>query len=268
VFDVVLIRPIINVLLLLYRFMGRETILAVTMITLILRLALTPLQLKQQKTMKRQQELRPKMDELQKKYKDEKEKLAQEQMKLYQEAGVNPLGGCLSMVIQLPLMIGLYQAIIRVLAATPLQLLALPADIYRWIPSLSTLVPLRSHFLWLDMALPDPYYVLPVLVVISSWYYQKLLTPPAADPQSAAMSKQMTLMMPLMTGFFAMTYASGLAIYFLISNLVGILQYFLFRQHYQVTPTAPNVVPSVPTGKPKADNRTTNKSPKQAKSKS
>jgi len=232
VFDAVLIQPIINLLLLLYKFLGRETIVAVAMVTLLLRLALTPLQLKQQAGAKRQQELKPKMDELQKKYKDDREKLAQEQMKLYREAGINPLGGCLPLLIQLPLMIGLYQAIIRVLASTPLQLLSLPSDIYRWIPSLSTLIPLKSQFLWLDLAIPDPFYVLPVLVVVSSWYYQKLLTPPTTDPQSAAMSKQMTIMMPLMTGFFSATYASGLAIYFLISNLVGILQYFLFRRHY------------------------------------
>lgn len=236
-FDAVLIRPIINLLLLLYKFLGRETIVAVAMVTLLLRLALTPLQLKQQQTAKRQQELRPKLDELQKKYKDDREKLAQAQMKLYQEVGINPLGGCLTLLIQLPLMIGLYQAIIRILASTPLQLLALPDDIYRWIPSLSTLVPLKSQFLWLDLALPDPFYILPVLVVVTSWYYQKLLTPPAADSQSEAMSKQMTIMMPLMTGFFAATYASGLGIYFLISNLVGILQYFLFRRHYATTPT-------------------------------
>jgi len=236
VFDAVLIRPIINLLLVFYQILGHETIVAVTIITLLLRLALTPLQLKQQQTTKRQQELKPKLDELQKKYKDDREKLAQEQMALYRDAGVNPLGGCLSLIVQLPLMIGLYQAIIRVLASTPLQLLSLPNDIYKWIPSLSTLIPLKSQFLWLNLAVPDPFYVLPVLVVVSSWYYQKLLTPPATDAQSEAMSRQMMIMMPLMTGFFSATYASGLAIYFLISNLVGILQYFLFRKHYVVQP--------------------------------
>jgi len=232
VFDAVLVRPLINAMLLLYKFLGQETIVAVAVITLLLRLATTPLQLKQQKGVKRQQELKPRLDELQKKYKDDKNQLAQEQMKLYREAGINPMAGCLPTLIQLPLMIGLYQAIIRVLASTPLQLLALPKDIYHWIPSLSTLVPLKSQFLWLDLAIPDPLFILPVLVVISSWYYQKLLTPPAMDPQAAAMNKQMMLMMPLMTGFFTLTYASGLGVYFLITNLVGILQYFLFRSHY------------------------------------
>lgn len=231
-FDAVLIQPIINLLLLLYKFLGNQTIIAVAMVTLLIRLALTPLQLKQQKSAQNQRELRPKLEELQKKYKDDRAKLTEEQMKLYQEMGINPVGGCLTLLIQLPLMIGLYQAIIRVLASTPLQLLQLPDDIYRWIPGLSTLIPLKSQFLWLDLALPDPYYILPILVVASAWYYQKLITPPAADPQSEAMSKQMMIMMPLMSGFFAATYASGLAIYFLISNLVGIIQYYLFRSHY------------------------------------
>jgi YidC/Oxa1 family membrane protein insertase len=227
-------------MLLLYKFLGQETIVAVTMITLLLRLATTPLQLKQQKGVRRQQELKPKLDELQKKYKDDKNQYAQEQMKLYREAGINPVAGCLPTLIQLPLMIGLYQAIIRVLAGTPLQLLALPKDIYRWIPSLSTLVPLKSQFLWLDLAIPDPLFILPVLVVISAWYYQKLLTPPATDAQAAAMNKQMMLMMPLMTGFFTLTYASGLGVYFLITNLVGVLQYYLFRSHFAPATAAPS----------------------------
>ena len=235
-FDAILVRPIINMMLLAYKFLGQETVVAVAVVTLLLRLALTPLQLKQQQSKqqstRRQAEFKPKLDELQKKYKDDREKLAQEQMRLYKEAGINPLGGCLPALIQLPLMIGLYQGIIRVLAATPLQLLALPQNIYRWIPGLSTLVPLKSQFLWLDLAIPDPLFIMPILVVATSWYYQKLLTPPATDAQAEAMNKQMMLMMPLMNGFFAATFASGLAVYFLITNLVGILQYFLFRRSF------------------------------------
>ena len=242
--DTIIVRPIINLLLLFYEFLGHETIVAVAIVTLLTRLALTPLQLKQQATARKQQELRPKLEELQKKYKDDPQALLAEQRKL----GMNPMGGCLPLLIQFPLMIGLYQAIIRSLAGTPLQLLALPQDIYKWIPSFNTLIPLKSQFLWLDLAIPDPLYILPVLVVLTSWLYQKLITPPAVDAQAASMNKQMMLMMPLMTGFFSATYASGLAIYFLISNLVGILQYYLFRQHYAVA-TPP------PTGKKSAPQR-------------
>ena len=258
-FDAVLVRPIINVLLILYRLLGGQTILAVALVTLFLRLILTPLQLKQQKSAKQQQQLRPKLEELQKKYKDERKKLAQEQMKLYKEAGINPVGGCLTLVIQLPLMIGLYQAIVRVLAATPLQLLALPQDIYRWIPTLSTLIPLNSRFLWLDLAAPDPLYIMPILVVATAWYSQKLITPPATDSQSQAMNKQMQIMMPLMTGFFAATLASGLGMYFLISNLVSILQYVLFRSHYALD-RAPSSAPARAEGARKAPRRSVSKS--------
>lgn len=246
--DVVIVRPILNLLLLLYKYLGSETIIAVTLVTLVLRILVTPLMLKQQQAARKQQELRPKIMEIQKKYKDDPQKLMEEQRKL----GLNPLGGCLPSLIQLPLMIGLYQAIIRALASTPLQLLELPKDIYRWIPSFSALIPLKSQFLWLDLALPDRLFILPILVVITSWFYQKLITPPALDAQAEAMNKQMMLMMPLMMGFLSLTYASGLAIYFLITNLIGILQYYLFRQHYTYpTPETTDKRP-VPQKQPRA----------------
>lgn len=241
--DVLIVRPILNLMLLLYKFLGNETIIAVALVTLVLRLLVTPLMLKQQQAARKTQELRPKLAEIQKKYKDDPQKLMEEQRKL----GMNPLGGCLPSLVQLPLMIGLYQAIIRALASTPLQLLDLPRDIYRWIPSFSSLIPLNSRFLWLDLALPDPIFIMPILVVVTSWLYQKLITPPALDAQAEAMNKQMMLMMPLMMGFFAWSWASGLAIYLLITNLIGILQYYLFRQHYTYpTPEAPDKKPVPP----------------------
>ncbi|MBN1878362.1 MAG: membrane protein insertase YidC [Anaerolineae bacterium] len=240
--DVVIIRPILNLLLLFYKFLGHETVLAMALVTLLFRLALTPLTLKQQKTANRQRELQPKLQELQEKYKDDKEKLAQEQMKLYQTSGINPMGGCLPLLIQLPLMLGFYQAIIRVLAATPLELLALPKQIYDWIPGLSLLIPLKSQFLWLDLALPDPYYILPILVVLTSFLQQKLMTPPATDAQSEAMNKQMMFMMPIFIGVISLQYAAGLSVYFLISNIAGILQFYLFRREYAMN-LAPPVTP-------------------------
>ncbi len=246
--DVLIVRPILNMLLLLYKYLGGETIIAVTLVTLVLRLLVTPLMLKQQQAARKQQELRPKIMEIQKKYRDDPQKLMEEQRKL----GLNPLGGCLPSLVQLPLMIGLYQAIIRALASTPLQLLELPRDIYRWIPSFSSLIPLKSQFLWLDLALPDPLLIMPILVVATSWFYQKLITPPALDAQAEAMNKQMMIMMPLMMGFFALQYASGLAIYFLITNLIGILQYYLFRQHYTYPTPEATDKKSVPQKQPRA----------------
>lgn len=238
--DTLLINPLINLLLVFYKFLGREPIIAIALLTLLTRLALMPLTLAQQKSVRKQQELQPKLKELQEKYKDDKERLAQEQMKLFSEAGINPMGGCLPLLIQFPLMIAVYQAIIKTLAASPLELLALPRHIYGSIfgvdLGLSQLIPLKSTFLWLDLALPDPLFILPILVVFTTWLQQKLLTPPnpTADPQTQSMNQSMMITMPLMMGFITMNYASGLGVYFLIGNLVGMLQYVLFRSHYQL----------------------------------
>ncbi len=249
--DLIVVDPITNLLLLFYKYLGHQTILAVTLLTLVVRLALTPLTISQQKSMSRQRELQPRLKELQEKYKNDKQKLAEEQMKLYREMGINPAGGCLPMLIQLPLMIGLYQAIIRALAATPIGLLNLASHVYHWLPGLSTVLPMQSHFLWLDLALPDPYYIMPILVVVTSWYQQKVINDlqqgtATGDPQAQAMSQSMQITMPLFLGFISMSYAAGLSVYFIVSNLVGIFQYVAFRKHLGVNTT------EKPSGKPKA----------------
>jgi YidC/Oxa1 family membrane protein insertase len=218
----------INFLLLIYNVLGQQTIVAIAVLTLVVRLSLLPLTLRQQQTSKKMQEMQPELQKLQKKYANDREKLAQEQMKLYQEAGMNPLGGCLPLLIQMPLLFALYQSIIRVLAVSPMELLRLSQNIY--FPDMASLIPLNSAFLWLDLGQPDPYFVLPVLVVLTSWLSQKILSPPATDERTAAMTQQMQIMMPLMFGFISLSYASGLSIYFIISNLVTMLQYLIIQR--------------------------------------
>ena len=141
---------------------------------------------------------------------------------------MNPMGGCLPLLIQLPLLFALYQSIIRVLAVSPMELLRLSQNIY--LPNMASLIPLQSQFLWLDLGEPDPFFVLPVLVVVTSWLSQRILSPPTTDERSAAMTQQMQIMMPLMFGFISISYASGLSIYFILSNLVTMLQYFIIRR--------------------------------------
>ena len=220
----------VNLLLVFYQWLGHQTILAIAALTLVVRLAILPLTLKQQQAAQRMQELQPKLQELQKKYAKNKEKLAQEQMKLYQEAGINPMGGCLPLLIQFPLLYGLWQSIVRTLAVNPLELLRLSRNIYTFIPGLAGLVPLQSRFLWLDLGQPDRYLVLPALVVVTSWLSQKVLTPPSTDERTAAMNQQMQIMMPLLFGFISISYASGLSIYFILSNLVTLVQYIFIRR--------------------------------------
>ncbi|MCS7178661.1 MAG: YidC/Oxa1 family membrane protein insertase [Anaerolineae bacterium] len=225
--DFLILNPMVNLLLLFYRLLGHQTVLAITALTLVVRLAVLPLTLKQQQAARRMQELQPELVKLQKQFAGDREALARKQMELYRQAGLNPLGGCLPLLIQLPILYGLWQAIMRTLAASPLELVRLSQNIYSFIPGLDALIPLQSRFLWMDLGQPDPYYVLPILVVVTSWLSQKILTPPATDPRSAAINQQMLIMMPLMFGFFSISFASGLSIYFIISNLVTILQYFV-----------------------------------------
>ena len=223
--------PMLNILLLLYSWLGHNFALAITVFTILMRVITYPLILPQMKSSKKMQELQPRLQELQRKYKDNKEKLAQAQMELYREAGVNPLGGCLPTVIQFPVWIGLYQSINYALGNSPLQLLQLPERIYPPLRDLLQLVPLQSHLLWLDLAHPDPYYILPVLVGVTMYLQQKMLTPVSTDPQTASMNQTMQLMMPVMFGFFTLQVSSGLAIYWFISNVVGvIIQYFTTGQ--------------------------------------
>ncbi len=227
-FDII-INPFITILLFLYKILGGNVVLAIVVFTVLVRLATYPLTLKQQRSAQAMQKIQPEMKKLQEKYKNDKEKLAEAQMQLYREFGVNPLASCLPLIIQFPIMIGLYRAIIATLAATPLQLLDLSDRL--WVPDLSNIVPLQNHFLWLNLAVPDPLYLLPILVVVTMWLQQKLLmpsTPPSAGDkpdQASAMTRQMTTIMPLMFGVFALTYASGLSVYFIASNVIGIVQY-------------------------------------------
>ncbi|MBN1202728.1 MAG: membrane protein insertase YidC [Anaerolineae bacterium] len=226
----IIINPFITILLFLYQVLGGNVVLAIVVFTILVRLAVFPLTLKQQRSTKAMQELQPELKKIQEKYKNDRERATQAQWELYRQYGVNPMAGCLPLLIQFPILIGLYRAIVATLAATPLQLLDLSGRL--WMPDLSGVVPLNNKFLWLNLAVPDPLYVLPVLVVVTTWLQQKLLMPSTptnsgdkSTDQATAMTRQMTTIMPLMFGVFALSFASGLSIYFIASNLIGIGQY-------------------------------------------
>ncbi|MGI5917030.1 MAG: YidC/Oxa1 family membrane protein insertase [Anaerolineae bacterium] len=233
-----LLRPMLNILLFLYAYLGRNFVVAITVFTLILRLITSPLHIRQIRSSRKMAALQPKMAELQKKYGGNKEKLVVEQQKLYKEAGVNPLGGCLPTLIQFPIWIGLYQSINSMLADTPLELMNLAQSAYQNLIPIVDIVPLQSHFLWLNLAKPDPTpFVLPVLVAGTMWLQQKMMAQPAADPQQASVNQTMQLMMPLMFGYFTTQFSSGLALYFVISNVIGIaMQWLIERREGPIAP--------------------------------
>jgi YidC/Oxa1 family membrane protein insertase len=211
--------------------------IAIILFTILIRLITHPLMASQIKSSTKMTEFQQskQWQDIQKKYKDDKEKLAQEQMSLYKELGISPFASCLPSIIQIPIIFALYQSIMRSLAATPGQLLILTRSIYPFL-HLGDLAPLNSKFLWMNLGQPERVYmfgvgipILAVIVAITTYIQSKVTMPASANPndQGAMMNKMMVLYMPLLLGYFALTFASGLSIYFITGNLVGIAQYAL-----------------------------------------
>jgi len=224
----------VNVLIWIYDVVGHNFGLAIILFTILIRIVTWPLNAQQMKGAAAMQALQSDKDwqAIQKKYAKDKEKLAQEQMRVYKEKGINPFGSCLPTLIQFPIIIALYQSIIRALASTPLDLLKLSRSIT--LPNVSDLIPLNSKFLWMDLARPESVLIfgfalptLALIVALTTYVQAKLTMPAATTPgdQSAAMSGMMSIYMPLLLGYFALTFASGLSIYFITSNILGIVQY-------------------------------------------
>jgi YidC/Oxa1 family membrane protein insertase len=224
----IIVDPMLNGLISLSALLPKQVQfgLAIILLTIIVRLVLLPVSLRQLKSTKAMQSLQPKMQELQKKYGKNKQKLQQETMKLYRESGVNPVGCMGPMLIQFPVWIALYQSIMRALATTPENLLDLSHRLYSW-KIVSQALPLNSHFLWLDLSSTGDFF-LAILVGGSMWVQQKMTTAPSADSKQQSTAQSMQIMMPFMFGAFVLMFPSGLAIFWLISNVIGIAtQYFL-----------------------------------------
>lgn len=246
VWNTIILEPVINCLIALSTMLMDNFGLAIIVLTIIVRLILYPLTLRQTQSTKAMQSLQPKIQELQKKYGRNQQKLQQEIMKLYKEAGINPLGCMWPMLVQFPIWIALYQAIIRALAATPENLLDLSQHLYEW-TVVTHAIPLNEQFLWLHLSKPDSTFILAILVGGTMWIQQKMVTPPATDPRQQSMTQMTTLMMPLMFGLFTLSFPSGLALYWVISNLIGIaMQYFATGGwgYLKFTPTVKKAGPS------------------------
>ncbi|MEM7347074.1 MAG: membrane protein insertase YidC [Chloroflexota bacterium] len=210
---------------------------AIILFTVAVRLATFPLNMQQIKSSKAMQALQPEMKALQEKYKNDREALAQEQMKLYREHGVNPLGGCLPMLVQMPIWFALYQSLLQLSAEGLLR------QGFFWLPSLSG--PVASYAGGISWLWPLPpsigwpsalaYLVLPVLLVVSQLFMQQMLTPPATDPQQQSMQSVMKFM-PFMFGYFALIVPSGLTLYWFTSNLLAMAQQYFTRTQLDKNP--------------------------------
>ncbi len=227
IWDVIALGPMINILIGLSDILFGSFGLTIIVLTIIIRAVMFPLTRKQMNATKAMQELQPKLAELQKKHAKDNQKLAQEQMKLYKESGVSPAGCLLPMLLQMPIWIALYQSIMRVLAVAPGNFLNLSEFLYSW-PIVFKALPVDSQFLWLNLGTPD--FLLALLVGASMWVTQKMSSSPATNPQQKSQAQMMTVMMPLMFIFFSLTFPSGLALYWVISNIITIvIQYMITK---------------------------------------
>jgi len=236
--DSLIVTPFVNVLLFIYSLIGNLGV-AIILFTILIRLLTHPLTVQQLKGTTAMQKLQtdPRWKEAQAKYKNDKEKLAQVQMELYKDLGVNPLASCLPTVIQFPILIGLYQALIAANANTPIEMVNLSRHIYPSFLNISSLLPLNSHFLWMDLGQPERLFIpgipfgipiLAIVVIVTTYFQSRLMSPPTTgDKQSSMMTGMMSIYMPFLMGWLALTLASGLSLYFVASNLIGIGQYAL-----------------------------------------
>ena len=182
---------------------------AIILLTILVRLVTAPLTHKQMESMKRLSAMQPRMKEIQEKYKNDRERQSQEMAKLMRETGWNPLGGCLPMLLQFPVMIGLYYALQSSISLRQ-------APFMLWIDDLS-----RPETLFTIPGLDLPVRLLPILMAGSMVAQQKLTPSTTMDP---AQQRMMLVMMPLMFGFLFYTFPSGLVLYWFVSNLLAIAQ--------------------------------------------
>ncbi len=232
----------LNILLYIYKLVGNFGV-AIILFTILIKLVIYPFMRAQIKSSAAMMELQrsPEYLEMMEKYKDNKEKQAEEQMKLYKQKGVNPTASCLPTLIQLPVIFALYQAVIAAIVSTPMGMLDLTKRIHTGFLQIGEIFPINPNFLWMNLGQPERLHisglnfgipVLAILVVITTVLQTKLTmqsptggTTQAAPGAGTMMTGMMNIYMPLLMGFMAYTLASGLSLYFLISNLFTIAQY-------------------------------------------
>ena len=177
--------------------------ISIIIVTILIKILLLPLTLKQDKSMKEMKKLQPELEKIKEKYANDKQMLNIKTMELYKEHKVNPLGGCLPLLLQLPILFALF-GVLR-----------------------NGIIPKDSSFLWLKLSVPDPFYVLPVLNGAVSFFQQKLMGSADSNPQM----KNMMYIFPIMMIMFSLKMPSGLQLYWLTSSILAVVQqYFIMKK--------------------------------------
>jgi YidC/Oxa1 family membrane protein insertase len=255
IFNIVLLQPILNFLVLMSRYFLGNFGLAIIVLTIIIRLLTFPLIIRQFRSSRTMQSLQPKVQELQRKYGKDQQKLGQEVMKLYREHGVNPIGCYPPALLQVPIWLALYVSVVQALAYSPENLLGLERQLYSpWL--LQNTVPLKDHFLWLNLTQGN--IGMAFAEGISIWILLKMSSPVSVGAQQQTMQRVLMWGMPLLFGFMAFVLPSGLSLYWVVSNVIGIiLQYPLSGWGSLKMPSLSRLKRGAPqpVGKPSAKTR-------------
>lgn len=186
--------------------------MAIIMITVLVKIVLFPLTHSQMKSMRGMQELQPKIKELQERYKDDPQKMQAQVMNLYKERGVSPFSSCLPLLIQMPILIAFYQSLYR------LHYTNTAHAAFLWISNLSN-KGTQEGMVGL---------ILPILAALTTYYQQKISTVDPNDPTQ----KTMLITMPLFIGYMAYTFQAGLALYWVVFNILSIIQQLWVNRKY------------------------------------
>jgi YidC/Oxa1 family membrane protein insertase len=250
IWNLALVWPIESALIWLASATGSAG-LAIVLFTILVRTGMLPLSLQQIRSQRAMMALQPELRKLQQQYAGDRARMGQEQIRLYKEAGVNPLAGCLPMLIQMPIWFALYSALIN---------LSHNQDAF------------KSSFLWIQNlaqpAMPDAdpstwsLVILPVLTALTQWVVQKMSTMPTSDPQQAQMNRMMEFM-PFMFLMFSFQVASGLVLYWVVSNIYSIIQQY-FAVGWGTLPYLGHKVDPPPPPTSSASRRDNSSSPRES----
>jgi YidC/Oxa1 family membrane protein insertase len=232
-------QPVFNVLMGVYLIVHNFA-LAIVILTVVMRLAIYPLYRAQLKSSQEMQRLQPRIAELKRQYQGDTQGFAQAQQALFREHGYNPASGCLPLLVQFPVLYALYYSFFNVLkAGSPLQTVHNINDsLYPFMPHFTLATLPDTHFLWMNLALPDPYHILPILAGVLTFLQLRMAMPvrkPQPRGQTDAMAQSaatsmamMQYVMPFITVFIGWGFPSGLALYWCVSTLFsGVQQYFI-----------------------------------------
>ena len=204
-------RPLLTILAFFHSFVGNWGV-AILMLTFCIRVVFWPLSQKSFKSMEQMKKLQPMMKKLREKYKDDKEALNKEMMQLYKTYKVNPAGGCLPIVVQIPVFIGLYQALLNSIELRHASFIShLPFTNITWLA---------------DLSAADPFYITPLLMG-ASMFLQQRITPAAGDPTQ----QKIMMFMPVIFTVMFINFPAGLVIYWLCNNILSIgQQWWMLRK--------------------------------------